>query len=97
MNQLDDVVEDLQEVYFAGGEPTIMPEHFQLISELIKREKFDVRLRYNTNFSQTHFKENDFLEIWKNFNDVQIHASLDDSGFSRNVTKEWTELGECSI
>ena len=80
MQQLDFVIDDLEEVYFAGGEPTLMPEHLQVINKLIERKKFNVKLRYNTNFSQTNFKGTEFLEVWKQFEDVFIHASLDDSG-----------------
>lgn len=79
IEQLDFVIDELEEVYFAGGEPLLMPEHFQLIEKLIERKKFNVKLRYNTNFSQTQFKGIDFLEIWKQFDDVFVHASLDDS------------------
>lgn len=80
MDQLDVFIDDLEELYFAGGEPIIMPEHFKLLNELVKRKKFNVKLRYNTNFSQTHFKNTDLLEIWSKFDDVFIHASIDDSG-----------------
>jgi len=77
MDQLDTAIDGLEEVYFAGGEPLIMPEHFELLSELVKRKKFDVKIRYSTNFSNVKFKEHDLLEIWKQFDDVFIHASLD--------------------
>ncbi len=79
MQQLDYVMDDLEEIYFAGGEPTLMPEHLQLMNKLIEKQKFNVRLRYNTNFSHTNFKGTEFLEVWKKFDDVFIHASLDDS------------------
>lgn len=79
LQQLDYVIDDLEEIYFAGGEPLLMPEHFELITKLVAKKKFKVKLRYNTNFSQTRFKDTDFLELWKLFDDVFIHASLDDS------------------
>lgn len=80
MQQLDSVIDDLEEVYFAGGEPLLMPEHLALVTKLVERKKFKVKLRYNTNFSQTHFKGTEFTEVWNLFEDVFIHASLDDSG-----------------
>lgn len=80
IHQLDFVMDELEEVYFAGGEPLLMPEHLALITKLVYTKKFNVKLRYNTNFSQTNFKGVEFLELWKQFDDVFIHASLDDSG-----------------
>ncbi|MCC6372475.1 MAG: twitch domain-containing radical SAM protein [Bacteroidia bacterium] len=80
VKQLDNVIDNLEELYFAGGEPLLMPEHLFLINKLIERKRFQVKLRYNTNFSQTNFKGTEFLEVWKLFDDVFIHASLDDSG-----------------
>jgi len=94
MDQLDFVLDGLEEVYFAGGEPTLMPEHLMLINKLIEKRKFNVKLRYNTNFSQTTFKGHDFLEIWKKFDDVFIHASLDDSedrGMLQRKGLEWAD------
>ncbi len=55
MKQLDFALDELEEVYFAGGEPLLMPEHLALITKLIENKKFNVKLRYNTNFSQTNF------------------------------------------
>ena len=73
LNYLDDV----QEIYFAGGEPLIMEEHYQILEELEKRELFDVELRYNTNFSNLNFKDKSILSIWKKFKKVHVSASID--------------------
>ena len=73
LNYLDDV----QEIYFAGGEPLIMEEHYQILEELEKRKLFDVELRYNTNFSNLNFKDKSILQIWKQFKKVHVSASID--------------------
>ena len=75
--ELFDYLDEVEEIYFAGGEPLIMEEHYQILSELEKRGLFNVHLRYNTNFSKLNFKENNILEIWKNFNNVKVSASID--------------------
>jgi len=67
-------------IYFAGGEPLIMPEHFKIIDELVKRKMFHVRLLYNTNLSTINYKGHDILERWKLFDSVGIGASLDAEG-----------------
>ena len=40
----------VEQIYFAGGEPLMMEEHYNILDKLERRERFDVRLIYNTNF-----------------------------------------------
>jgi len=70
----------VEQIYFAGGEPLMMVEHWKIIEELIRLERFDVKLIYNTNFSELKFKKQDVLEMWKLFKSVSIGASLDGMG-----------------
>ena len=49
-------VDGLEEVYFAGGEPLIMEEHYRILKRLVEKKMFHVRLKYNTNFSQVIYK-----------------------------------------
>ena len=69
-----------EEIYFAGGEPLAIEEHFLLLEWLIKNGATQVRLRYNTNFSMLKFKNYDVLELWKHFSEVEVLASLDGTG-----------------
>jgi radical SAM protein with 4Fe4S-binding SPASM domain len=69
----------IEQVYFAGGEPLIMEEHYRLLKELVRQERFDVKLIYNTNFSRLNLKDEDVLDYWKLFSNVSIGASLDGS------------------
>lgn len=78
--QLEPHIPYLDQVYFAGGEPLIMEEHYMILKELVKRELFHVRLIYNTNFSEMRFKDQDVMEYWKLFNVVSVGASLDGMG-----------------
>jgi len=78
-DELFEYLNDIEEIYFAGGEPLIMEEHYQILGELERRELFDIELRYNTNFSNLNFKDKNILEIWKKFNKVHISASIDAS------------------
>lgn len=55
-----------------------MLEHHRLLLKPVEKKRFDVRLRYNTNFSQTNFKDTEFFELWNQFDNVFIHASLDE-------------------
>jgi MoaA/NifB/PqqE/SkfB family radical SAM enzyme len=82
-------------VYFAGGEPLITEEHYIVLEEMIRQKKTDVTLRYNTNLSNLKFKNKDLLALWKNFDKVEISASIDHYGkraeYIRHGTK-WEEI-----
>jgi len=77
MEQLDDHIPHIQQIYFAGGEPLIMPEHYKIIESLIERERFDVKIVYNTNFMKVEYGKRNILEDWKLFKSVSVGASLD--------------------
>jgi MoaA/NifB/PqqE/SkfB family radical SAM enzyme len=70
----------VEQIYFAGGEPLMMEEHYNILDELERRGRFDVRLIYNTNFTQTRLKDREVFDYWKKFKSVAIGASLDDMG-----------------
>jgi len=72
-------IPNLEQIYFAGGEPLIMEEHYMILRELVERKMFHVRLVYNTNFSVLKYKDQDVFELWKLFDTVSVGASLDDS------------------
>ena len=78
--QLSSQIDNLEQVYFAGGEPLIMEEHYRLLNELLKRGRTDVRLIYNTNFTELNYKKTNVLDLWKEFKSVSIGASLDAMG-----------------
>ncbi len=80
LKQLEFVLPHVEEIYFAGGEPLIMEEHYFVLKLLLERKKTNTRLRYATNFSQTTYKGQDVFELWKQFDDVYVYASLDGSG-----------------
>jgi radical SAM protein with 4Fe4S-binding SPASM domain len=69
----------VEQIYFAGGEPLLMAEHYNILDELVRRKRFDVRLIYNTNFTHTDLKGRSVFEYWKQFRSVAVGASLDDS------------------
>jgi sulfatase maturation enzyme AslB (radical SAM superfamily) len=69
----------VEQIYFAGGEPLLMEEHYNILEELVKRERFDVRLIYNTNFTHTELKGKSVFEYWRQFDSVAVGASLDAS------------------
>ena len=85
----------VEQIYFAGGEPLLMEEHYNILEELVKRGRFDVRLIYNTNFTHTDLKGRSVFEYWKQFKSVAVGASLDGMGppaeYIRKGTK-WADV-----
>lgn len=70
----------VEQIYFAGGEPLMMDEHYRILAELERRGRFDVRLIYNTNFTHVRLKDRSVFNYWKKFDSVAVGASLDAMG-----------------
>ena len=81
----------LEQVYFAGGEPLIMKEHYFLLEKLIELGKTDIRLQYNTNFSELRYKDKHVFDYWKYFKNVSVGASLDASGARAELMRKGTD------
>jgi organic radical activating enzyme len=80
----------VEQIYFAGGEPLLMAEHYNILEELLKRGRTDVRLIYNTNFTHTDLKGRSVFEYWKQFKSVAVGASLDDRGARAEYIRKGT-------
>lgn len=72
--------DDLKTMYFAGGEPLIMPEHHAILKYLDDNQMYDKQLVYSTNMTTFNFKGTDFVDIWKNFDSIRWMASIDGHG-----------------
>jgi radical SAM protein with 4Fe4S-binding SPASM domain len=77
---LDEQIDNVEEIYFAGGEPLIMDEHYYILEKLIEKKRFNVKLRYNTNLLKVSYKKWNNIDLWKHFELVQVMASLDGFG-----------------
>lgn len=83
---------DAKVFYINGGEPTLIKEHFKFLQRMIDAGRTNVCLRYNINM--TNMNE-EIIEIWKQFDDIDIGFSIDDLGdrneYIRNPTK-WEDV-----
>ena len=70
--------DELEEVYFAGGEPLLMEEHYELLDEIIAKKSFSTRIRYNTNLSKLKLKDKSAIAYWKQLKNVHLSISIDD-------------------
>jgi MoaA/NifB/PqqE/SkfB family radical SAM enzyme len=90
-SQLEPHLDYVEQIYFAGGEPLLMEEHYRILEELVKRKRFDVRLIYNTNFTHTDLKGRSVFEYWRQFDSVAVGASLDGMGHAAEYIRKGTK------
>ena len=73
--QLYDQIPHMYQLYFAGGESTIIEEHYTLLEEVIRRGyAHKIELRYNSNGVEMPDR---LFEIWSKFKRVRFHYSVD--------------------
>lgn len=76
--QLYEQIPHMRQLYFAGGESTIIKEHYELLEECIKRGYASkIELRYNSNGIEMPEK---LFELWNHFKRVRFHFSIDTHG-----------------
>ena len=73
-------LDNLDRIYFAGGEPLIIDDNYKILDELSNRGRYDIELTYNTNMTQSRLKGRSIFDVWKNFKNISIGASLDAEG-----------------
>jgi len=77
MDELEPLLESVERVYWAGGEPLITEEHYRILDKWIEMGKRDVAMDYTTNFTQMRYKRKTAFEYWNSFDKVRVAASLD--------------------
>ena len=79
---LTNIINDtLETVYFAGGEPLIIPYHYEMLDCMIKNGYAkNITLRYNTNLSTLNYKSIDLLKKWLHFKHIILSPSIDMMG-----------------
>ena len=92
--QLEPHLDYVEQIYFAGGEPLLMEEHYNILEELLKRGRTDVRLIYNTNFTHTDLKGKSVFEYWRQFKSVAVGASLDASNARGEYIRKGTDWAQ---
>lgn len=70
------LMETVEEIEFAGGEPILDPIHFRILSNVTHPER--VILKYSTNLSTLLLNDKfNILELWKRFKGVRLTISID--------------------
>lgn len=93
-------LDDVEEVYFAGGEALITPEHYKILDYWLEKGKTNVKVTYTTNFSVFKYKDKNVLDYWRKFPKVEIYASLDASGHLAEYMRKgtvWKDIEENAL
>jgi len=70
-------IDHVKQIYFAGGEPSMIDKFYDILELLDAHGRNDVRLCYNINMSRLSLKKKSLLNLWQRFPNVSIGASLD--------------------
>lgn len=77
-DQLYEQIPHMYQLYFAGGESTIIEEHYTLLEEVIRRGyAHKIELRYNSNGLEMPQR---LFDLWNKFKRVRFHYSVDSIG-----------------
>lgn len=70
--------EHIRELYFAGGEPLLIPEHYQILEFMVETgHSKNCVLRYNSNGLSLSDR---LFELWESFKEVKFNFSIDAVG-----------------
>jgi len=71
---LKEQVHKVTRIYFAGGEPLLMDEHWQILELLAANDRFDVGISYNTNCSTLTYGGKNVLDYWSKWKPGQLEV-----------------------
>ena len=96
---LKDQIDVVERIYFAGGEPLLMPEHWQILDLLVEKKRFDVRLSYNTNASVLSYGKKNIIDYWSQwkFGKLEVWPSIDEIGERAELIRSgtiWSKVEE---
>lgn len=89
---LEDHIYTVEKIYFAGGEPLLMDEHWYILDLLQKHKRYDVKISYNTNLSTLIYKKKNILDIWSKWQPgkLEIWPSIDEIGARAELIRSGT-------
>lgn len=76
--QIESNAHNIQHVYMAGGEPLLIERHYEFLERCVEMGAArNMLIEYNTNMTTMPSR---VMDLWKNFKQVQIGASIDGMG-----------------
>jgi radical SAM protein with 4Fe4S-binding SPASM domain len=89
LKEILEYVPTIEKIYFAGGEPLLTAEHYEILDALIAQDNTNLEITYSTNFTTLNFQGRNVLDLWKQFSNIKIGASLD----ARDAVAEYVRHG----
>ena len=96
---LAEQVKTVERIYFAGGEPLLMPEHWQILDMLVEHKRFDVKVSYNTNASTWTYGKKNVLDYWSKWHAgrLEVWPSIDEIDERAEIIRSgtvWSKVDE---
>lgn len=96
ISEVEKHYEHVKHIYFAGGEPMMQEEHWDILKYLVDSNTAkNVSLIYSTNTSKLSYKNNSVFDYWKHFKGVHVQMSIDAEGRRAEYWRDgtnWEEL-----
>jgi len=84
---------NIKELYFAGGEPLLIPEHYKILEFMVDSGNAkNCILRYNSNGLELPSK---LFDLWKHFKQVKFNFSIDALGEQNDYIRypsKWADV-----
>ncbi len=77
--QILDVLNEVNCIYFAGGEPLLDPDHIETL-RVISNNIPNIQVKYSTNLSTLEFNQIKFIPLWRKIKNLEFKVSLDGYG-----------------
>lgn len=78
--RLLDASPNLNNIYISGGEPFLVPKHFELLERLVSEGKTHVGIGYHTNLNYDLSRLQSSMSVLEKFDKVTLSLSIDDVG-----------------
>jgi sulfatase maturation enzyme AslB (radical SAM superfamily) len=94
VNVADMDLSECKQIYFAGGEPLLNPQHYQVLEKLIAQGA-DPAIMYSTNMTVLGAKSKHVKDLWPSFSFINVHASIDAVGKYAGIVRsgsDWTTV-----
>ena len=86
---------EIKELYFAGGEPLLIPEHYKILEFMVENNSAkNCVLRYNSNGCELPAN---LFRLWNEFKAVKFNFSIDAVGLKNNYIRypsDWNSIVE---
>jgi radical SAM protein with 4Fe4S-binding SPASM domain len=95
LDYLKENITNIEKISFAGGEPLIIDEHYELMDFLVANNNF-CNLTYHTNLSKLKYKNWNILDYWKKWpvKNLRVWPSIDEIGERAELIRKGTKWAD---